>query len=73
MFLLLLRRPSSNASTEAWTLLGLRKISVEPHQIMIRRLARDFFLKLRMSSRSCSARSILFLPFLTLGPFSFLT
>src|SRR5271157_320320 len=49
------------------------KVSVDAHQIMTSRSAPLDCLKSRMSSRSCSARSILFLPFLTLGPSSFLT
>ena len=47
--------------------------SVDPHQIVISRLAPELFLKSRMSSRTCSARSILFLPFFTFGPSIFLT
>ena len=50
-----------------------RKTSVEPHHTITVRLAPDFFLKVRMSSRICSARSSLFLPFLTCVPARFLT
>src|SRR5690348_8255986 len=42
-------------------------ISVEPHQMVTRRVAPEDFLNSRMSSRTCLASSILFLPFFTLG------
>ena len=58
----------SNAFTDWWAAVGSRKVSVDPHQIVISRLAPEVSLKSRMSSRTCSARSILFLPFFTLGP-----
>ena len=47
---------------------GLMKVSVEAHQMVIRRLARLDFLKSRMSWRSCSARSSLFFPCLHVRP-----
>src|SRR5438132_5376821 len=47
---------------------GLTKDSVEPHQQVTRREAREVLRKLAMSSLICSACSYLFLPFLMLGP-----
>src|SRR5258708_27934735 len=47
---------------------GLTKDSVEPHQQVTSREAREILRKLAMSSLICSASSYLFLPFLMLGP-----
>src|SRR5487761_508722 len=55
----------SKSFSVAWVFSSLRKISVEAHQTITVRATLFFFLKLRMSSRSCSARSNLFFAFLT--------
>ena len=73
MFSSLCSSPFSNAFTDACAAVGRRKISVEPHQIMMKRLAPDDFLNSRMSARTNSANSILFLPVFTLGPSSLRT
>ena len=73
MFSSLRMRARSKAGTDLCTAEGLRKISVEPHQIITSRSAPDDFLKSRISWRNCSASSRLFLPFLTLGPSSLRT
>ena len=49
------------------------KTSVLPDQTITSRSQPCFSLKARMSAISCSARSRLFLPFLTFGPSSRLT
>ncbi len=63
----------SNAFTDWWAAVGSINVSVEPHQMVTSRDAPEVFLNSRMSARTCSARSILFLPFLTFGPSSFFT
>src|SRR5579864_3385380 len=59
---------STNFSGVECTSLGFRKLSVEPHQHVTSRDAREVFLKFAMSSLICSASSYLFLPFLMFGP-----
>ena len=66
-------RPFSNAASDWCTGPSFMKTSVLPHHTITSRAQLCFCLKLRMSAISCSARSFLFLPFLTLGPISRLT
>ena len=63
----------SNAATDWCAGDSVRKISVLPHQTSTSRSSLLSALNLRMSAISCSARSRLFLPFLTFGPSSRLT
>ena len=65
--------PCSNASIDWCTAVGVMNTSVEAHHTITQRDAPDFCLKSRMSWRSCSARSRLFLPVLTFFPSSRLT
>src|ERR1017187_4921403 len=69
----LLRSPSSNDSRVSWTGCACVYNSVDPHQIMTRRSAPELFLNCRMSSMTCSARSILVLPVFRLLGCSLLT
>ncbi len=59
----------SKASIDWWAAPSFMKTSVLPHQTITTRSQPLSALNLRMSARSCSARSFLFLPFFTLGPF----
>ena len=52
---------------------SVAKISVLPHQTITSRSRLLSALNFRMSAMTCSARSFLFLPFLTFGPSSRLT
>src|SRR5271169_2027172 len=60
--------PARNFSGVECTSLGLRNVSVEPHQQVTRRVAPEDLRNFLMSSFSSSAHSYLFLPFLTFGP-----
>ena len=62
------RLEPSNAAMSACAGASVAKISVLPHQTMTRRSRLLSALNLRMSAMTCSARSFLFLPFLTFGP-----
>src|SRR5258708_31955446 len=62
--------PSMNFSGVECTSSGLMNTSVEAHQQVTRRAAREVFLKLAMSSLICSASSYLFFAFLTYVPSS---
>ena len=66
-------RPFSKAASDWCTGPSFMKTSVLPAHTITRRVQPCFSLKARMSAMSCSARSFLFLPFLTLGPLSRLT
>ena len=63
----------SKLSIEACAGDSVMKTSVLPHQTMTMRSSWLSDLKRRMSAITCSARSRLFLPFLTFGPSSRLT
>ena len=52
---------------------SVMKTSVLPHQTITSRSSLLSALNVRMSAMTCSARSLLFLPFLTFGPSSRLT
>ena len=65
--------PFSNAASDWCAGDSVRKISVLPHQTITSRSSLLSALNFRMSAMSCSARSFLFLPFLTFGPSSRLT
>src|SRR5260370_42683245 len=60
--------PSTNFSGVECPSSGLTNDSVEPHQQVTSREAREVFRKLAMSSLISSAISYLFLPFLMFGP-----
>ena len=62
------RSPLSKAARVRCVDIGFKKISVDPHQIMTSRSAPVRFRNCRMSSITCSARSILVLPFFTFDP-----
>src|SRR6266404_7583938 len=59
---------STNFSGVECTSSGLTNDSVDAHQQVTSREAREVLRKLAMSSLICSACSYLFLPFLMLGP-----
>ena len=61
-------RPFSNAASDWCTGPSFMNTSVLPAHTMTRRAQLFLALKARMSAISWSARSFLFLPFLTLGP-----
>ena len=61
-------RPFSKAARLWCTAPSVMKTSVLPTHSITSRSQPCFSLKARMSVMSCSARSFLFLPFLTLGP-----
>ena len=60
----------SNAASDSWAGPGTMKISVEAHQTITSRSHLFFALKSRMSFRSASASSRLFLPLFTFLPSS---